>query len=148
MKQVCIALQVSRIGSIGEQGLLPDQFYLTGNFPNGSITFVSTCILCDGYLRLSQTRITYRNCECAGSHIVDFVIFPYFNTDGLESENLQGLCDFISAFDGFAVVGISERPVIPNASIGNFLFLKSQLIYAVGMIRLGDCWCWLCNRTV
>jgi len=66
------------MGSFGKQGLLANQFYLTGNLPNSRIAFVSACILCDGYLRLSRTHITYRNCECAGSHIVDFVVFPYF----------------------------------------------------------------------
>lgn len=60
---------------------LADQLNLTGNFPNGSVAFESTCILRDGYLRLARTDLTYGNGKGAGSHIVDFVILPNLNTD-------------------------------------------------------------------
>ena len=88
--------------------MFADQFNLTGDFPNGCVAFEGTCIFCDGDLCLARTDRTYRNREGAGSHIVDFVILPNFNTDGLKGKNFQGLCDSITAFDGLTVVGVGE----------------------------------------
>lgn len=88
--------------------LLADQFHLTGNFPNSSIAFASTCILGNGYLRLSGAAIIYRNSESTSTKFADFVFFPNLNADCLKGENFQRLGYCATAFDGLTVVGVGE----------------------------------------
>ena len=94
--------------------LSSDLFDLASDFPNSGIALIATAFFCDRDLCLSRATVTDCNTHGASSHIVNFIIFPNFNLDGLEAENLQRLGYLITAFDSLPVVGVCDIPVVSN----------------------------------
>jgi hypothetical protein len=63
--------------------------------------------------------------------------------DGLEAEYLHRLGYLIAAFDGFSVVGVCNRPIIPNMVVGDSFGLKCQFINVMCVV---SCVFWFLDR--
>lgn len=99
--------------------LFADQFNLARYFPNSGVALKAAVCFSNGYLGLARANLTYGYSHCARAHIVDFVVFPYLNADGLKGEYLQRLFYRVAASYGLPVVGVGKRPIIANAVIGD-----------------------------
>ena len=85
-----------------------NQFNFAQDFPNSGITFVAAVCFGYGYFCLARPNLAYGDSHCSRTHIVKFVIFPYFNADGLKCKYLQRLGYRVAALYGLSVVGIGK----------------------------------------